>query len=151
MDDEVIHDVIVGDFVVRLLLVGFERVEPLAARELRLDLLVVEPIRACLVVSPVARRKLVVVGDEDRAGHPPVRRVGLGAGERLALRIVLPMRFEPVRQQEIRRQRMEVAPAHRDHALGERCDDGTDDFRPGLLERLCHVADADRQRARPRE
>ena len=62
---------------------------------------------------------------------------------RLALRVVRPVVWQPFRQQEVRRQRMEVALAHRDHAFGERRDHGADDFRPRLLIGLVEMAAPD--------
>ena len=58
------------------------------------------------------------------------------------------MRLEMLRQQEIRRQRMEVALAHLDHARREGRQHGAADLRPRLLVGLAHVADAEMERAR---
>ena len=102
------------------------------------QLLPVEAVGAVRVVAAVAARGLVVVGDEDRARDAPVGRVGRHARLCLALGVVRPVARQPVRQQEVRRQRMEVALAHRDHAFRERRHHGADDLRARLLEGLVH-------------
>ena len=143
-DHAVVEHVVERDLVVRLILVALEHVEPLAALHLGIHLVPVEAIRAVLVLAAVARRGLVVVGDADGARDAPVRNLRLDAGLGLALAVILPVRLEMRRQQEVRRQRMEVAAPHVHHARRERRHHGADDLRPRLLVRLAEVADAER-------
>ena len=111
--------------------------------ELGLKLPVVEAVRAVGSVAAVGSRDLVVVGDEHGAGDAPLRRIGLDAGLLLAFGVVRPVGLEPVRQQEVGRQRMKVALAHRDDAFRERRDHGADDLGTRLLVGLGHHADAE--------
>ena len=69
----------------------------------------VEAIRAILIVAAIARRDLVVVVNEYRARDAPILDLCLGAGLGLAFTVILPMRFEVLREQEIGGQRMKVA------------------------------------------
>ncbi len=135
-----------GDLLVGLLLVGLEHVEPFAALHLGAHLLVIEPVRALLVVAAVARRRLVVVEHADRARHPPVRDVRFRARLGLALAVILPVRLQVLGQEKVGRQRMEVALSHQHDARRERRHHRAHDLRPRLLVGLGHDADAEIER-----
>ena len=130
---------------VGLVLVLLEHDVPVHLGELGLELVVVEAVRALRIGPAVGGGDLVVVGDENGARDAPFRRIRLHAGLDLAFGVVGPVRGQPLRQQEVRRQRMEIALAHRDHALRERRDHRADDLGPRLLERLGHDAGAERE------
>src|ERR1700730_13273075 len=138
-----VEHVIKRNLLVGLILVRLENIEPLAALHLCAHLMKVEPVGAVLVVAAIARGDLVVVVNEYRARHAPIRYLYLGAGLGLAFAVILPMGFEMLREQEIGGEGMKVALSHQHHAGGEWRYDGADNLRPWLLIGLAHIADAE--------
>ena len=58
VDDAVLHHVLVRDLIVGLIPVRFEHIEPLAPLHFRAHLLIIELIRAFLVITAITRGTL---------------------------------------------------------------------------------------------
>src|ERR1051325_3826777 len=112
----------------------------LGAHHVGAELLPVIAIRARRIFPRIALRGALIVGDEDGARDAPVVRIGAGARAAFTLLIVRPVARQPVRQEEVRRKRMEIALAHRDHAFRMRRHHRADDLGPWPLIRLVYLA-----------
>ena len=142
-DHDVVEDVIEGDVLVRHVRMRLEGDHASRLLQLRGELAHVEPVRAIGIVAAIGPRHLVVLGDEDRARHPPVRALGPVPALGAALGVIGPLALEAIGVKKVRRDRPPAAPPERDQPLGVGIRRRTGNGRMRFLIGLDDVADAD--------
>src|SRR5215831_11645351 len=113
-DHEPVEHEVGGQLSVRLIGAFLEYDVAVRTGELGLKLMVVEAIRARRILAAIGGCGPVVVGNEHGPRDAPIGRIGREPGLALAFGVIRPVRGQPVRHEEVRRQRMEVALAHFD-------------------------------------
>src|SRR3546814_1376533 len=121
------------DLVVGLVAMGFENLVAVHPFQLAQKMREIEAIRTIFSIARIMARRLLILRDENIARDPPIGAMGRLTDLGLTLCIIIPMRWQPLGQKEIGRQRVKVGAPHCHNAFWKGRDDGPDNLRAGLL------------------
>jgi hypothetical protein len=142
-DDDLVEDIVEGNVLVGHFGMRLEGDHAPRLLQLRGELAHVEAVRAIGIVAAIGPRGLVVLGDEDRAGHPPVRAIGFVSALDTPFGVIGPLALQTIKMQEVGGDRPPAASAERNEAFGVRIRCRAGNRRMGFLIGLDHIADAD--------